>query len=94
MDSPGACVVEVKSLGVCVVIVESVGDEFGVAVVPGAMLVSGVVLGGTGVVVGLGIVCGAPGVGVVVCAKAAVESVATARPVKSAIRMNWVLSVR
>ena len=88
-------VVVAGSLGVCVVIVESVGDGAGVAIGSGAVVLGcWIVLGGTSVVVGAGgVVCGAPGAGAVVCANAAVDSVAAARPVRNAIRMDMVLSV-
>lgn len=83
------------SLGVWVVIVESVGDGVGAAIGSGVIVGCGIVLGGTSVVFGAGvevcgagIVCGSPGAGAVVCANAAVESVAAARPAKSAIRIK------
>ena len=81
------------SLGVWVVIVESVGDGVGAAIGSGVIVGCGIVLGGTSVVVGVevcgaGMVCGSPGAGAVVCASAAVEKVAAARPARSAIRME------
>jgi hypothetical protein len=82
------------SLGVWVVIVESLGDGVGAAIGSGVIVGCGIVLGGTsvvvgaGLVVGAGMVCGSPGAGAVVCANAAVESVAAARPARSAIRIE------
>lgn len=89
-------VVVVVSSGVWVVIVGSVGAVLGVAIGSGEVGVGcWIVLGGTSVVVGAGVVvgavgmvCGSPGAGDVVCARAAVERVAAARPARSAIRME------
>ena len=88
-----------ESVGVCVVIVESGVVEVGLAIGSAGVVAGSAVGVARVVVVGAGVpgvvegvagpvLVGAPGAGVVVCAKAAVERVKAAMPVKVAIRIG------